>query len=167
MFKKIAWLIWPNWKAAAPLRLVQQRFLISQQPPPPSLPFTHSPPLTGSLLRRSLRTCPVAIYNCSFLHNERRERKSKTGFTHERGQQAFFLAATIKQNRKYIYIYISASSIKYQTSGFSRKKEEAITSVLQGFFPMKHRDSHEKICSHEEKKETDKENLNPQESNLY
>lgn len=58
IFKKIARLIWPNWKAAAPMRLVQRRFQISQHPPPSLLlmllllavPAAHSFPSTHRLL---------------------------------------------------------------------------------------------------------------------
>lgn len=99
--------------------LVQRRFQILQQPPSLLLLLAHSPPLTGSVLRRSLSTCPVAIYNCSFLH-ERRGRENKTGFTHERGQWSFFLASMIKHKPLFqgiillnqLNIKISASSEK-------------------------------------------------------
>lgn len=127
------------------MRLVQQRFHISQQPSSLLLflPFTHSPPLTGSLLRRSLSTCPVAIYNCSFLHNER-GRENKTGFTHERGQWSFFLAAMIKQKNTLLGNN-SASSIKYQTSGFSRKEMKLSPLFSGASFPMNLWDSDQKI----------------------
>lgn len=53
-----------------------------------------------------------------------------------------------------------ASSIKYQTSGFSgkKKKKMKLSPLFSGAsFPMKLRDSHEKICSHIEPIEEEEE----------
>lgn len=94
IFKKIARLIWPNWKAAAPMRLVQRRFQISQRPPP-SIPFflmlppppPHSFPSTHRLL-----ASPVSQYlpsgNIQLLILAQRERGERTKKTKKKNKSS-------------------------------------------------------------------------------
>lgn len=97
IFKKKAQLIRPNWKAVTPMRLVERRFHISQQPlsllPLLLLLLTHSPPAPPpSTPLHSPAPCFVdlsvlARWQCTTAHSctMRGEKEQNRGFTHEKG----------------------------------------------------------------------------------